>query len=273
MSNVFIGTVSDLETAAGSLQVAPQMGSFNSSPSLTNIVNSGGIITANITADCDKLTGARQIGLNVIDSQFAVGVGVLNFNVIPNPTPTLGQYPSAFVLPGQSVTVTPGAPPSGNGPITITAYVSPNGFSGTLTINQTSGAITISNALPAGFSGTVHISAKESCSPTITRTFTFSVAKYYAPPLLTSSASPAPAGQPVNFTATVTAPRGAPAPTGTIQFQINGTNWGVATPLRNGSVSATNSALPPGQHRITAIYSGDPNYQQSSATLTQTVNQ
>jgi hypothetical protein len=272
LNGVVIGTVSDLEDAAGSLTINPQGYSFGDSPILTNIINNGGIVTATITAECSNQTGARKLGMNVIDSKFSVGMGILEFNVIPNPIPTLGEYPSAFVLPGQSVTVTPNAPPSGSSPVSLTVSIWPLDFAGTVTINQTSGAVTISNALPAGFSGTVYVKAKESCSSIITRSFTFTVLYYYAPPVLTSSANPAPAGQGVIFTATVPTPRGAPAPTGTIQFQINGTNCGLPTPLRNGSASATNSALPAGNHRITAIYSGDANYQSTSSTITQIIN-
>jgi hypothetical protein len=272
LTNVFIATVNDLEDPAGSLLADPQIWPGAPNPTVSNVVNNGGNVTATISASCSGMTGERKIGLNVIDSQFGVGTGVINFNVIPNPTPTLGEYASAFVLPGQSVTVAPSTAPSGNGSITTKAYITPDGFPGTVTVNQITGAVTISNALPAGFSGTVHVYAKESCSPLVWRQFSLTVAKYYAPPILTASANPAPAGQSVMFTATVPTPRGAPAPTGTIQFQINGTNWGPTTPLRNGSASATNSALPAGEHRITAIYSGDASYQNAASTITQRVN-
>ena len=118
MTNVFIATVNDLEDPAGSLLADPQIWPGAQNPTVSNVINNGGNVTATISASCGGITGERKIGLNVIDSQFGVGT----------------------------------------------------------------------------------------------------------------------------------------------------------VPLRNGSASATNSALPSGQHRITAIYSGDPNYQQSSASITQTVN-
>jgi Bacterial Ig-like domain (group 3) len=75
---------------------------------------------------------------------------------------------------------------------------------------------------------------------------------------------------------------GSPAPTGTVQFAIDGAN--LAAPatlsLRSGpagqapQAEATSSAVPSldiGSHVVTATYSGDSAYQAGSATLTQTV--
>ena len=87
-------------------------------------------------------------------------------------------------------------------------------------------------------------------------------------------ANPSVYGQSVTFTATVASnPPGSGTPTGTVQFQIDGTNFGSAVPLVGGS--ATSSAittLSVATHSITAIYSGDANFATSTGTLTQTVN-
>jgi len=73
---------------------------------------------------------------------------------------------------------------------------------------------------------------------------------------VTVSASPKSviAGQPVTFTATVTGN----SPTGTVQFQINGVNFGAPVSLVNGVATLTTSLLTVvGTDAITAVYSGD----------------
>ena len=91
---------------------------------------------------------------------------------------------------------------------------------------------------------------------------------------VTSAANPSVYGQSVTFTATVAAnPPGSGTPTGTVQFQIDGTNFGSPVTLVGGS--ATSSAittLSAAAHTIKAIYSGDTNFATSTGTLTQTVN-
>ena len=91
---------------------------------------------------------------------------------------------------------------------------------------------------------------------------------------LTSSANPAAAGQAVTFTATVNAAApGAGTPSGTVQFRIDGADFGDPVALAGGSAtSPSTSTLAGGNHTITAVYSGDANFAGSTApALTQTV--
>ena len=92
--------------------------------------------------------------------------------------------------------------------------------------------------------------------------------------VVSAPANPSVYGQSVTFTATVAAnPPGSGTPTGTVQFQIDGTNFGSAVTLVSGS--ATSSAittLSAAAHTIQAIYSGDTTFATSTGTLTQTVN-
>ena len=79
----------------------------------------------------------------------------------------------------------------------------------------------------------------------------------------------------MSFTATVGPPAsGDPTPTGSVQFQIDGSNFGSPVTLDdNGSAtSEAISTLAAAGHTITALYSGDPTYAQGSQTLTLTVN-
>ena len=91
---------------------------------------------------------------------------------------------------------------------------------------------------------------------------------------VTYTTNPSVYGQSVTFTTTVAAnPPGAGIPTGTVQFQIDGTNFGSLVTLVNGNAtSGTTSAFPAGSHSIQAKYSGDANFIPGTGTLTQTVN-
>jgi hypothetical protein len=84
---------------------------------------------------------------------------------------------------------------------------------------------------------------------------------------VTSNLNPSNPSQPVTFTATVTPS----AATGTVQFSDGSTVLGAAS-IASGIAAFSTSALAPGQHSISARYSGDANYLSSTApTITQTV--
>ena len=76
----------------------------------------------------------------------------------------------------------------------------------------------------------------------------------------TSSENPAPAGQPVTFTATVAPSLISTIPTGSVQF-ADGTTTLATLPLdQNGVASYTTSGLSQGTHTIRTKYSGDSNF-------------
>jgi hypothetical protein len=73
-------------------------------------------------------------------------------------------------------------------------------------------------------------------------------------------------GQSVIFTA------GSGTPTGTVQFQVDGTSFGTPVALTAGqAASASLSTFAAGPHTISAIYSGDSSFLTSTGTYTQTV--
>src|SRR5262249_25759139 len=90
--------------------------------------------------------------------------------------------------------------------------------------------------------------------------------------VVTSSVNPSILHQLVTFTAAVAAAApGAGMPTGTLQFEIDGINFGSAVPLGGGSASMSTAVLPAGPHTITAVYGGDNNFLPGSGSLTQNV--
>jgi len=93
---------------------------------------------------------------------------------------------------------------------------------------------------------------------------------------VTSNQNPSSFGSPVTFTATVSRGSSTTALTGTVIFKDGATQIGTAAVnLVSGAYKATltTSSLTTGSHSITAVYSGDANFNSStSAVLTQVVN-
>ncbi len=91
---------------------------------------------------------------------------------------------------------------------------------------------------------------------------------------MSNAANPSVVGQQISLSATVT-PASGSGPTGTVQFYDSGTALGPAETVSGGVATLTTSSLALGSHPITAIYSGDANFQGSTTlgTFSQVVNQ
>ncbi|MGD0735468.1 MAG: Ig-like domain repeat protein [Terracidiphilus sp.] len=84
----------------------------------------------------------------------------------------------------------------------------------------------------------------------------------------TSSKNPSILGQPVSFTASISAVApGAGTPTGTVTFLDGGGSIGTGT-LSGGIATFTTSTLGAGNHTITTSYTGDGNFNGSTGSLT-----
>jgi hypothetical protein len=96
---------------------------------------------------------------------------------------------------------------------------------------------------------------------------------------VTSSLNPSKYGQSVSFTATVSNTDTSPVPTGSVQFQIDGVDFGAPVALSSGSGTSgatTTLAVPGSPHSVAAVYtSADGNFVNSNGSLSggQTVNQ
>jgi uncharacterized protein (TIGR03437 family) len=175
--------------------------------------------------------------------------------------------------PGQSVTFT--ATVNTSGPGTPTGFVTfwdgtteltsfaLNGKSVSLTTSTLSLG---SHSITAGYGGDLVFSPSTSAvlnqvvsaAPTATST------------AVVSSLNPSTAGQPVTFTAIVTA-SGSGSPSGSVTFKDGGSTL-ASSPLSNARAGFTTSTLSSGPHSITAVYSGDSNFAGStSSVLSQTV--
>jgi hypothetical protein len=190
---------------------------------------------------------------------------------------------------GTTTTVSPSFNPAGaNQSFTLSATVTPvapgtGAPTGTVTFtidsvaqvpaSLTNGVATITTALALG-SHTVTAAYNGDTSFTTSTSATLNENVINAAlTTLKASASSSTYGQPLSYTASVSAV--APAtgtPTGTMTFTIDGTPQTTAT-LVNGVATYSTSSLPAGKHTVTAIYSGDGvNFAGSSASVNQTVS-
>jgi hypothetical protein len=87
---------------------------------------------------------------------------------------------------------------------------------------------------------------------------------------IASSVNPSLLNQPVTLTANVTVQDG-DVPTGTVQFLIEGANFGLPVTLTNGVASITTATLGLGPHTISAVYSGGGEFVGSTGSATVSV--
>src|SRR5208337_3146068 len=178
------------------------------------------------------------------------------------------QNPSAY---GQSVTftasVTPVSPGAGvaTGTVTFKDGTTVLGYrtlgSNGIATFSTSALAVGSHSITTTYGGDTNFvgSASASLSETVDKNGVTMVT-------VTSSADPSVLNQPVIFTVTVSAAKSSGIPTGKVQFQIDGTNFGTAVSLSNGSATSRPiQTLKLGNHTITAAYSGDANFAASTS--------
>jgi hypothetical protein len=172
VSNSQIATVSDAETAAGSLTVTVTSANPSNSVTVSNIVNTNGTVTANVVADCTATNASFT--LQVSDGS-ATATTTLNVTVTANAAPTL-TYGNASVNFGNSTTVGPATGPTDNGSIStiVVQSVTPSTAPGTLTVNNTTGVVSVPNNVPAG-GYTVTIRVTDNCGLTTDAGFMLTV--------------------------------------------------------------------------------------------------
>jgi hypothetical protein len=172
--------------------------------------------------------------------------------------------------------------------VTVTALDQLNnpvaGYTGTVHFTSTAGAAVLpaDSLLTSGvgtFSTTLNslgnqtISVFDTADNSIQGTSGMIAVKAATSVVISSSPNPSRLGQQVAFTATVSSLNSADGtPGGTVQFVIDGSNYGAPVTLSAGGVATvTNTVLAAGSHTITATYSGD-SLHAGSASLPLTQN-
>jgi large repetitive protein len=186
-------------------------------------------------------------------------------------TPQSATITTAFALPLVAAVTSNSGEPVAGGLVTFTAPAIgatgrfPGNSATATSVLNSSGAATSPTITANSLAGTYGVLA---AANGVTGSASFSLTNAQGPTStsLNSSVNPSDFGQAVTFTAAVTSAFG--APTGTIQFKVDGAAAGSPVGL-NGSGMATfsTSSLAVGTRAITADYSGDANFSASTGTL------
>jgi uncharacterized protein (TIGR03437 family) len=182
-TSVTLAFVSDADTSAGGIFVG--LRNVPSGVNISNLTNTNGTVTANVAVPCGTAPGAYPVTIEATDGAGLKSTADVTINVTANTAPVLGTYPATEVLVvGGSATVTPSAAPTDNGSITTIAATAP-GFAGTLSVNPTTGVISIANAGPRE-RYTVTVTATDKCQASSSTSFVLSVGQPNPIPTLTS---------------------------------------------------------------------------------------
>jgi autotransporter-associated beta strand protein len=260
----FVATITPATT--GNVSPSGTVDFFNGS----TLLGTGTVSTTSSVSSASFSTSALPAGSNTITAQY---LGDTNYagSTSPAVTVTVSQFVAVTYLPqlpvfGQAVTLTATLSPSGTtAPTGTVEFFNGSTLLGTGTVSNdvatlsTTALAVGNNAVTADYSGDSNYPA--STSPVE------SVAVVLAGTTTTVSASDSnPAlNETVTLTADVAAVSpGAGTPTGTVQFFDNGTLLGTST-LSDGKASLS-VVLSIGANSITAQYSGDSNFESSTAT-------
>ncbi len=195
------------------------------------------------------------------------------------------QAKLAEVITGLLTTtaVSSSAEPSSYGQtVTFTAIVSSSGGTPNGTVTFKNGSVSLGTATLSGGQASLAVSTLNAGPHTINAVYsgsslyakstgTWAQIVEPAPTTtgITSSLNPAPVGQSVTFTATITVV-GAPTPNGNVTF-MDGTTTLATVVLAGGQARFSTSTLTAGSHTITAVYQGSKNFVTSQASLSQTI--
>ncbi|MGI0061027.1 MAG: Ig-like domain repeat protein, partial [Nitrosotalea sp.] len=255
--------------------------SINAGVSLTN---SGNITNTNLISNFGTINN-KNILKNVGTLEDNCGSNFTNTSTLKGNAP-VPECPSVISLtPSMS-------PVPSNSSLKLTALVADaNGYD-----TKPTGSVTFDDSNAGGIFGSISCSTKINdslvCNTTYTTPYTpktITVAANYGgdfvhkPKLaqtsltvkssttetISASANPSVSGQYVVFTSTVS-PITA---TGTVQFQVDGTDVGAPVVLSGGQAIWSASSLSVGLHVVTAVYSGDSDSFGGTAITTQTINQ
>ncbi|MFN7930654.1 MAG: choice-of-anchor Q domain-containing protein [Blastocatellia bacterium] len=165
---IMIGTVSDAQTAVGSLVVTQISGGTATGITATNITNTTGTITAQISASC--MATAGTVRFQVSDGS-ATGTGDFQVNITANTMPTL-MYGNITATAGGATSNSP-TTATDNGSIDSYSVFGQGNYTGNISVNS-SGVVSFSNAAPTG-THTITIRATDNCGASKDAMFTVTV--------------------------------------------------------------------------------------------------
>jgi hypothetical protein len=284
-TTVLTATVTPATTVGGQ----PPTGNVTFTSSLQGVLGVGGLngTTATLTPTLSTVgtqtitatySGDNRYTSSISATAATVTVGPATA-IVTTATPASVTYGALETIASTvTATTTNGVGPSGT--LTYTLYGTvQSSASATLTPTSTTSATattTVSALAPGTYNvQTTCAGTNFSCANVNVSQPNFTVVKANTTTTLASNPASPVAGQQVTFTATVanantTASSTAAAPTGSVTFYIGGTSSGTE-PLVAG-VATFSTTLPTGSTgAVSAVYSGDTNYNSSNSTTTQIV--
>jgi uncharacterized delta-60 repeat protein len=162
-----IAMVDDAESGAGGVTVSVTSANPANGVTVSNIVNTAGVITANVVAACSATNASFT--LTATDGAGATATAALNVTVTANTAPTLTYASPQSVSFNGSLNIPPSAA-SDNGSITTYTVVSVSPALATAPTVNSSGVVSITNAQPAGIH-TISIRATDNCGVTTDTVF------------------------------------------------------------------------------------------------------
>jgi len=216
-----------------------------------------------ITITRGQTASALQVSTPVLS---AAGTLILTAQVNARGFGAGSQQGFGAAAPTGPVTFTSGNLNLGTGDLNQNNYPAFSTDSGTVSITIPANLLSIgSNAITVSYPGDANYAASISPPVTVVVTGSTQVASITSLGLSANAVSP---GSSYSFTATVVPGSPQPnhqQPTGAVTFTSDGQPIGEAATLFSGiaTISSSSLAIAPGAHLITAIYSGDTNYQSS----------
>jgi hypothetical protein len=173
-SNSTIANVSDAEQALNTLSVTVNGGisATVNAVTVSNLaVDASGVVTADVAAGCTASNASFT--LSVADNLGGLNNATLNVTVNPNTAPVL-SYNNQAVAAGGALMINPAIAPSDNGTVSSIVLQAQGGYTGTISVNNSTGVVSISNAMPSG-THTITVRITDNCGATTDASFTLSV--------------------------------------------------------------------------------------------------
>ena len=282
-SNSQIALASDTEDAANTLlvQVSGDGGmnfgnaATNNGVTVTLTDSNGGAaginpdamgkIFADVAAGCAATNASFTV--KVTDSAALTATTVTSVTVTANTPPVLTYTTPQNTVPGQSLMVSPATGPSDNGSVAsiVVQSVTPSTAPGTITVDNTTGVVTVPNNVPAG-SYTITIRATDNCGGVTGMTDASFVLNVACPSITVNPATLSNGFVGTLYNQSLSATGGTPGYTftldsGTLPNGVNivGTNLTgtpTATGVFNFTLKATDSLGCAGTRAYTVVISG-----------------
>jgi hypothetical protein len=282
------GSITDTFTVTGSHTYAEENSGTGTTHTITVIIShestsetaSTGSPPVTVTSTVTWSDPAvLPVGGQTLSANVGVDTGsqvVATFTDPGGPEPNAGDDPGGLISNHYAATIDWGDPAKGTGTGTGGGTSS---SPGTISFDPATGVFTVSGNhtyIQAGtFTITVNVSHEGVASAPVTSSALVQPLRITTVALASDHPAGAVYGAPVAFTATVSGSAGAGTPTGSVQFRIDGSNFGGPLALGGGTASVTAPALHAGSHTVVAFYTSDSsafdNSDDSASPLSQAV--